>query len=201
MTHSENLTQLTPDPPEERPRWSRRDVLGAIGIGGATVAVAGAGVLSYRVYDTAVLNSGGGPAYVPWQAWRETPGPLGAVASAVLAASPHNTQPWAFGVGADAIDVFLDDTRGTGAVDPLGREQYIGLGCALENLVLGSRARGLRPAVTLLPDGTGGGRVAQVALAADTPQPSPLYDAIGRRHAGRTSPGRCRRRRSRRWSI
>ena len=63
----------------------------------------------------------------------------------MLAASPHNTQPWIFEVGDDTIDVFLDDSRTTGAVDPLGREQHIGLGCALENLVLGCLARGLRP--------------------------------------------------------
>ena len=105
----------------------------------------------------------------------------------MLAASPHNTQPWIFEVGADTIDVFLDDSRTTGAVDPLGREQHIGLGCALENLVLGCLARGLRPTVTMLPDGSDSDRVAHLDLApvSDAPQSTPLYDAIGLRHTNR----------------
>jgi hypothetical protein len=60
-------------------------LLRAVGIGGVTAVVAGTGVLSYRVYDTVALNPGGGRAYDPWAQWREMPGPLGAVACAVLA--------------------------------------------------------------------------------------------------------------------
>ena len=125
---------------------SRRSVLRGLGIGGATAVVAGTALLSYRVYDSAVLDPGSGPAHDPWRRWQDTPGPLGAIAAAVLAASPHNTQPWAFAVGTDAIDVFTDPTRTTGSVDPYSRERYIGLGCALENLVLacGPRACGPR---------------------------------------------------------
>ncbi|MET0864348.1 MAG: hypothetical protein ABWZ98_08420 [Nakamurella sp.] len=165
--------------------WSRRNVLRAIGLGAATVVVAGTGLLSYRVFDTAVLDPSGGDAYQPWQQWRDTPGPLGAVAVAVLAASPHNTQPWMFGIRSDAIDVFVDTSRGTGAVDPLRREQYVGLGCAIENLVLGCLARGLHPEVTLLPEGPDSTRVAHVSLSAGAATSSPLYEAVGDRHTNR----------------
>ena len=79
-------------------------------------------------------------------------GPTGAVAAAILAANPHNTQPWTFVVAPDGIDVFSDPTRRLMQVDPLLREHHVGLGCALENLVLAAEARGHRPAVTLLPD-------------------------------------------------
>lgn len=167
------------------PRPSRRHVLRAFGLGGATVVVAGTGALSYRVFDSGALSPGGGHAYDPWQQWREPLGLVGAVACAILAANPHNTQPWTFHVTDTAIDVLADPTRTIGTVDPLLREQHIGLGCAIENLSLGCLARGLRPTVTLLPDGVEGRRVAHVALAPTFPATSGLYDAIGRRHTDR----------------
>ncbi|KQW50975.1 hypothetical protein ASC77_25310 [Nocardioides sp. Root1257] len=169
----------------DAPRVSRRGLMRGVGLGGATVLVAGTGALSYRVYDTAALNPGAGPAFDPWGQWRTMPGPLGAIACAVLAASPHNTQPWAFALGTDRIDVLVDEERGTGAVDPLRREQYVGLGCAVENLVLGADARGLSPRLTWLPDGDDSSRVASVALGAGEPTSGELYDAIGDRHTNR----------------
>lgn len=169
------------DPPQP----SRRHVLRAFGLGGATVVVAGTGALGYRVFDTGALSPGSGHAYDPWGQWRDAPGPLGAVACAILAANPHNTQPWTFRVTDTAIDVHADPTRTLGTLDPLLREQHIGLGCALENLTLGCLARGLQPHVTLLPDGVDRERIAHVALTPVAPTVSALYDAIGRRHTDR----------------
>lgn len=188
MTKTRNQRTPTENPSQQttaRPGVSRRAVLRAFGIGAATVVVAGTGVLSYRVFDTAVLDPGSGRAFEPWQDWQQNPGPMGAVAAAVLAASPHNTQPWIFGVGPGAIDVFVDTSRTTGTVDPLLREQHVGLGCALENLVLACQVRGLQPQVTLLPDGADGARVAHLELSPGNLQSNALYDAIGNRHTNR----------------
>jgi hypothetical protein len=164
---------------------SRRCVLKGIAAGGATVAVAGTGVLSYRVLDNGLLAAERSRALDPWRAWPEADGPLGAVAAAVLAANPHNAQPWAFRVSDTEVEVFADTARRTGALDPAGREMRVGLGCAIENLVLAARARGLAPTVTLLPDGSGSDLVARVALVEATPDPSRLCDAIGERRTNR----------------
>ena len=187
MTTSPATTRVdtAPASPRASHGWHRRDVLRLLGVGGATLLVAGTGALSYRVYDTGALSPGRGDAYDPWTQWRDAPGLLGAVAAAVLAASPHNTQPWIFAVGDDVVHVTLDEARGTGTVDPLAREQHMGIGCAIENLVLACRARGLHPRVTLLPDGPDGLRMAQVTVIPMSPKVSPLYDAIGERHTNR----------------
>ena len=72
--------------------------------------------------------------------------------SAVLASSPHNTQPWRFRVGESFVELFLDPRRSVVGLDPFLREAYIGMGCALENLLLAAGAQGLAERATV-PDG------------------------------------------------
>ncbi|WP_380166258.1 Acg family FMN-binding oxidoreductase [Jannaschia sp. R86511] len=147
--------------------------------------MAGTGALGYRVHETAALDPGHGAAFDPWQRWREEPGPLGAVAAALLAANPHNTQPWQFAVRDTEVDLYADPDRTTGSLDPYLREQHVGLGCALENLVLACRARGLQPDVTLLPNETDPTWVAHVVLNTSVPRDDVLHEAIPSRHTDR----------------
>jgi nitroreductase len=120
------------------------------GAGVATVVVAGGGV--WRAWEQGVFSSGEGPAYEPWKNWREaSDGPLGLVRAAILAASPHNTQPWLFKVADSAIELHIDTQRNVGALDPYLREEHIGIGCALENLLLAAAASGYAATVTLQP--------------------------------------------------
>jgi hypothetical protein len=164
---------------------TRRSMLHHVGVGAATVVVAGIGVGSYRVFDNGVLNAGHGSAYDPWTNWRNDPTSLGLVAAAILAANPHNTQPWTFHVTADSIELFADPNRRAGTLDALEREHHIGLGCALENLLLAAAARGFQPTVTLLSDATDPNHVATVRLAVGAKVASTLHDAIGDRHTNR----------------
>ena len=114
------------------------------------------------------------------------------VRAAILAASPHNTQPWRFRVSPTQIELYADIGRNVGALDPFLREQHIGLGCALENLVLAARANGYEPAVTILegklvpiPAKPEPELVAVVDLLPGSKEQGELYDAIPYRHTNR----------------
>ncbi|HYB87781.1 MAG TPA: hypothetical protein VEC76_13060 [Streptosporangiaceae bacterium] len=73
------------------------------------------------------------------------------IATAARAPSVHNTQPWRFRVGQDAIDLYSDPGRKLRA-DPVGREMLISCGAALYGLRLAVRSLGYLPMVELLPD-------------------------------------------------
>ena len=137
----------------------RRDFLNGAGV--VTVLVVGGGV--WRAYDQGVLRVGEGPAYEPWKDWRSEAngGPLELVRAAILAASPHNTQPWLFKVAHSSVELHLNTRRNVGALDPYLREAHIGVGCALENLMLAAPANSYAASATLLP-----GKLGRVALAA-----------------------------------
>lgn len=157
------------------------------GATGATEIRAGLPGLGYRLSHHG-LEPGGGTPFDPWQRWQDDPGPLGAIGAAILAASPHNAQPWSFVLTGDVVEVHADRTRGTGTVDTRGRELHLALGCAVENLALAAAARGLGPDIELLPDGVGAeAPVARVHLRPSPAQPNPLHEAIARRRSDRSA--------------
>jgi hypothetical protein len=162
---------------------SRRRVLTS------SLVVAGLGVAGgvWRAVDQGVFAAGQGPAFEPWRTWHgaRDEGPLALVRAAILAANPHNSQPWLFRVAPTRIDLFADRRRHLGAIDPLGREMDVGLGCALENLVLAAAARGWSARVDLLPTPAEPTHVARVDLASAPPVSSDLYAAIPSRHTYR----------------
>jgi len=171
-----------------RPALTRRTLLGWAGVGTATVAVGGASALSLRAAGQAVLTPSEGGAYDAWSDWqgRAGDGPLRFVRAAVLAANGHNTQPWRFVVHDDRVDLFTDAARGEGALDPLGRELHLSLGCALENLALSAGAQGTEAEIALLPDPANPTHVARAALLDRRASSSgELYDAIPHRHTNR----------------
>jgi hypothetical protein len=161
---------------------------GVLKITGATVVIAG-GALAWRAFDQGVFSVGTGAAYDPWRNWDARPaeGPLHLVHAAVLAANPHNSQPWMFLVTQDTIDIYADTRRNLGAIDPYLREMTVSIGCALENLLIAAAHDGYAANVTLLPDANNPAHAAHVRLAHATPVASGLYEAIPKRHTNRAA--------------
>jgi len=88
--------------------------------------------------------------------------------------------------------LYIDPNRNVGALDPYLREEHIGIGCALENLILAAAPNGYASTATLIsgkltPNAADGKPrlVARVDLVRRKPEASELYEAIPRRHTNR----------------
>ena len=172
-SNKEEVVSASPNRTRPPKKVSRRKVLALAGTG-TLVLVAGGGV--WRAADQGVFSTGQGPAYQPWDEWRTpTRGPLNLVRAAILAANPHNSQPWLFHVTQTQIDLFSDRRRNLGTVDPFFIEMHIGLGCALENLLLAAGANGYTTHVTLSPDASDETLVARIGLTPGSAPVSALY--------------------------
>jgi nitroreductase len=111
---------------------------------------------------------------------------------ATLAPSSHNSQPWAFEIAENVIRVYVDRARQLSVADPDGRELYLSVGCALENLLLAAERFGLGYTVEYLPGderpAAGGAGLRHVATVRLDPTPSTpatesaLFEAITERH-------------------
>lgn len=185
---------------------SRRKFL-KLAVSGIAIVVVGGTV--WRALTNGIFSGGQGPAYEPWKDWKteseQGAGPLSLVASAILAANPHNTQPWVFVVNPNRIDLFAVINRNIGSIDPYLREMYEGLGCALENLVLAAEAKGYTYDLKLVPNPASKTQVASISLKTNTKSENSrtgnttptttdssvksdafsLYNAIPQRHTNR----------------
>lgn len=175
---------------------NRRGFLKKAALGGGGLLIVAAGGVIYRAWDEGALgNLYDGQAFQPWKHFKneQHQGPLALVAAAILAASPHNTQPWLFRVNEAEIDLFADPERNLGSADPYRREMYIGLGCALENLLIAARGRGYEPRLSLLPQPDDPAFVARVELRKGSVDPSAHFQAIAERHTNRSEFDRARK--------
>lgn len=166
---------------------------------GLVVCLSAAGV---RVAQASAFPDDG-DAFSLWQLWNDRTirgTPLALVAAGVLAASPHDTQPWLFHVRSDAIDVYADLSRNLGAMDALVREMHLGLGCAIENMLVAAPVNGFDATLEIVPGSLLDLRARQGVLKAATLRLSPvaprapdsLHRAIPERHTNRYAYERAR---------
>ena len=128
-----------------------------------------------------------------WDEWRGSilDGFRRPLRAAVLAASPHNTQPWQFEESNEAITVYADRSRHLGSFDPFRREMHLGLGCAIENFALAARTFGLAADVHVVngrfevSPGSQPVRAAQMMPRRTRRSDDPLVDAIPMRRTNR----------------
>jgi hypothetical protein len=78
-------------------------------------------------------------------------------------------------------------SRSLKSIDPFMREMYIGLGCAVENLMVAARGRGYEPRLVSFPNSGKQSLVARVDLKPGSAAEAPHYRAIGERHTNRSA--------------
>ncbi|MGY2895711.1 Acg family FMN-binding oxidoreductase [Deinococcus sp. UYEF24] len=151
---------------------TRRQFVGLLAASGVTVAG------GYALYEyTPWLNYDAQATQVRSTLAGTLAGPAGLrnlVRAATLAPSSHNTQPWKFSLGQNVIEIHPDRGRQLFVLDPQGRELWISLGCALENLLIAAHAAGYATEVTY----PGANEFISVRLSTDKPQSTSLLAAI-----------------------
>ena len=109
------------------------------------------------------------------------------ITTATRAPSVHNTQPWRFRTGPDAVELWSDPRRKL-RTDPSGREMLISCGAALFGLRLAVRSLGYWPVTQLLPDPARLRLLARVSIGAAAPATGlerQMLNAVPHRHTHR----------------
>jgi hypothetical protein len=116
-----------------------------------------------------------------------------ALAHAILAPNPHNTQPWIVELDdADGMTLYCDLDRRLPVTDPLDRQITLGCGCFLELYRMAAAQSGVSPDITSFPEGEPTPRldarpIAHVKLGAVVGQPyvEPTFTKIPERRTNR----------------
>lgn len=173
--------------------FTRRNILG---FASGVTFIVGAGVI-WRAEKRGVFGGGTREALSPWTLWNDPSikgTPMALAAAGILAANPHNTQPWALHIADDRIEVYADTKRNLGSFDPFLREMHIGLGCAIEQMQLAAGINGYAATVEAAPgsladlrqrNGTVLAATLKLSRLSAPAEADALYDAIPKRRTNR----------------
>lgn len=108
------------------------------------------------------------------------------IRAATRAPSTQNTQPWLFEIDGDEVVARLDPRRSLPMTDPHLREQWMSLGCAVENMVVAARHDGEALEVGQPRNLLSAERGVVVRSRRDRTAPDGLYQAIVDRRTNRS---------------
>lgn len=156
---------------------NRRKTLKILGGGLITSAVA------VGAMGTVIASRKPKTARLPWDnAGKYTEIRHIALSYALLAANPHNRQPWIVELfGDNGLHLWKDETLLLHQTDPYERQINIGLGCFLEQMSLASSAHGYTASLDLFPNGEKG-PVATAVFSKNAVR-DPLFDFILQRRS------------------
>lgn len=117
------------------------------------------------------------------------------VTLACRAPSVYNTQPWAWRVRPDGLELYADHQRRLAVADPQGRELVISCGAALHHARIAARALGWEPTVRRSPEAAAPALLARIRLTPAIPPRSAAGD-LAALHERRTD-----RRRFTSWPV
>ena len=157
---------------------TRRNVF----LGAGALALAGAGAAYAVVRNMGSLDDYEASVAITRATLRQNPEIGEFLRYATLAPSGHNTQPWTFRAAGDRIHILPDLSRRTPIVDPDDHHLFVSIGCAAENLVLASGARGRLGELRFDPANVGS---TVFEFGRGEAIPSPLFDAIPKRQSSR----------------
>ncbi|MGB5774341.1 MAG: Tat pathway signal protein [Sedimenticolaceae bacterium] len=156
--------------------WSRREFLAASGVASSIALVGGCSSDSMSKYHEAAVAL---RSELPTE-----PTVQDFVRYATLAPNSHNTQPWKFRLGSNAIEILPDLTRNCPVVDPDDHHVFVTLGCAVENLLIAGNAHG-RPGEVVV-NSVGKASSIKVVLGKGVIADRELCDAIPLRQSTRS---------------
>jgi hypothetical protein len=105
---------------------------------------------------------------------------------ASLAPSTLNTQPWLFKIKGLSIEVVPNKSRQLAVSDKDGREMYISIGAAVQNLLLAAEAHGLSYTTEIKNEGGLTNILVSFTNLKETNNDKPTLEALLRRHTNRS---------------